>query len=248
MLGHLSFRVNDLDRANRQPLGRLATASRSPEPAMSQEPLVPTHLPSMEMISGWPRFTPERPLRILVSGCLAGLGVGADGSSYGTHPHIAALIRLPNVKATPFCPEHFSFGTPRSVCDIHGGSGHDVLAGRARVLTPKGEDWTDGMVAAAHEMLRIARESHADLAILMDMSAACGSQVIHNGPRPDAPYQAAQGVCAALLVQAGIAVVSQRDFKTLDRIRCKLDPGRKPTPALRDHHETEWYRGCFPAA
>jgi uncharacterized protein YbbK (DUF523 family) len=215
---------------------------------MSQQPAFPAHLPSADRIAGWPQFSPDRPLRILVSGCLAGLAVGADGSTYGIHPHIAELMRLPNVQATPFCPENFSFGTPRVVCDIHGGSGHDVLAGRARVLTPKGEDWTDGMVAAAHEMLRIARESHADLAILMDMSAACGSQVIHNGPRPGAPYQAAQGVCAALLAQEGVPVVSQRDFSTLDRIRCKLDPERKPTPNLRDHHETEWYRSYFPTS
>jgi hypothetical protein len=62
---------------------------------------------------------------------------------------------------------------------------------------------------------------------------------------PGSPYQAAQGVCTALLVQEGIPVVSQRDFKTLDRIRCKLEPGRKPTLALRDHHEIEWYRGYF---
>jgi uncharacterized protein YbbK (DUF523 family) len=184
---------------------------------------------------------------MLVSGCLAGFAVGADGSTYGAHPHIAELMRLPNVKATPFCPENFSFGTPRAVCDIHGGNGHDVLAGRARVLTPRGEDWTDGMICTAHEMLRIARESRTDLAVLMDMSAACGSQVIYNGARRDAPNQAAQGVCAALLAQEGIPVVSQRDFKTLDRIRCKLDPERNATPALRNHHETEWYRSYFPA-
>lgn len=79
-----------------------------------------------------------RPLRILVSGCLAGLAVGADGSSYGSHPHIAELIALPNVKAIPFCPENFSSGTPRATCDIQGGDGYDLLAGRARVLTLKG--------------------------------------------------------------------------------------------------------------
>jgi uncharacterized protein YbbK (DUF523 family) len=215
---------------------------------MTQKLLVPAHLPSAEMISGWPRFTPDRPLRVLVSGCLAGLAVGADGSTYGAHPHIAVLMRLPNVKATPFCPKNFSFGTPRAVCDIHGGNGHDVLAGRARVLTPQGKDWTAGMIAAAHEMLRIARQNLVDLAVLMDMSAACGSQVIYSGARRSAPYQAAQGVCAALLVREGIPVVSQRDFETLDRIRCKLEPGRKPTPDLRDHHETEWYRSYFPAS
>jgi uncharacterized protein YbbK (DUF523 family) len=215
---------------------------------MAHESLSPAHLPSADTIARWPQFTPDRPLRILVSGCLAGLAVGADGSSYGAHPHIAEIMRLPNVKATPFCPENFSFGTPRAVCDIHGGDGHDVLAGRARVLTPRGDDWTDGMIAAAHEMLRIARQNLVDLAVLMDMSAACGSQVIYGGTRRGAPYRAAQGVCAALLVQENIPVVSQRDFKTLDQIRCKLDPEWKPTPAVHDHHETEWYRGYFRAS
>jgi uncharacterized protein YbbK (DUF523 family) len=205
----------------------------------------PAYLPSEEMIAGWPEFTPDQPLRVLVSGCLAGLAAGADGTTYGAHPHIAELVSLPNVKAMPFCPENFSFGTLRAVCDIHGGDGNDVLAGRARVLTPQGEDWTDGMIAAAHEMLRIAQNNRSDLAVLMDMSAACGSQVIHNGTRPNAPYQAAQGVCTALLVQEGIPVVCQRDFKTLDRIRCRLEPGRKPTFDLRDHHQIEWYRSYF---
>jgi uncharacterized protein YbbK (DUF523 family) len=209
----------------------------------------PSHLPSPDIIASWPDFTVARPLRILVSGCLAGLGVGADGSSYGSHPHIAELIGLPNVKAFPFCPEDFSFGTPRATCDIHDGHGHDVLAGRARVLTPEGDDWTEGMIAAAHEMLRVARQNDADLAVLMDISAACGSQVIYKGTRSKSRvYQASQGVCAALLIQAGIPVISQRDFKTLHAIRRKLDPQLPPGDDLRDHHEGDWYRDNFVSA
>jgi uncharacterized protein YbbK (DUF523 family) len=57
--------------------------------------------------------------------------VGYDGSSYGSHPHIGRLLERRNVRAVSFCPENFSFGTPRALCDIHGGDGHDVLAGRA---------------------------------------------------------------------------------------------------------------------
>jgi hypothetical protein len=81
---------------------------------MEQTFLFPAHLPSADMIASWPEFTPDRPLQMLVSGCLAGVAVGADGSTYGAHPHIAELMCLPNVKATPFCPEDFSFGTPRA--------------------------------------------------------------------------------------------------------------------------------------
>ena len=197
--------------------------------------------PAPEAIEAWPDFTTDQPLRILVSGCLAGNPVGYDGSTYGTYAHIARLMSAPNVQVTPFCPENFSFGTPRALCDIHGGDGFDVLAGHARVLTEEGEDWTDGMVIAAREMLRIARESDVRFAILMDISAACGSQVIYAGARPEAPYRVGQGVCAALLSEAGIPVVSQRDLKTLkhifEKIGCEFDFGRSP----KDHHETDWY-------
>ena len=80
--------------------------------SMTREPSPPAHLPSAAVISGWPLFTAVRLLRILVSGCLAGLAVGADGSSYGSHPYIAELMGLSNVKATAFCPEHFPSAPP----------------------------------------------------------------------------------------------------------------------------------------
>ena len=206
-----------------------------------------SHLPTPSLIASWPDFTPKRPLSILVSGCLAEMPVGYDGSTYGEHPHIKSLMALPNVKATVFCPENFSFGTPRALCDIHGGDGYDVLAGKARVLTVDGQDWTDGMIAAAREMLRIAQENDVRLAVLMDISGACGSQVIYGGTRPNAPYIASQGVCAALLLQNDITVVSQRDFKTLHHIWRKLDPSIPDRDDLLDHHEIEWYRDYFGA-
>jgi len=90
------------------------------------------------------------------------------------------------------------------------------LAERARVLIPSGEDWTVGMVAAAREMLSVARAENVRLAVLMDISAA--SRVIYAGKRRAAPYRIGRGVAAALLAEAGIPIVSQRDWKTLDRI------------------------------
>jgi uncharacterized protein YbbK (DUF523 family) len=171
--------------------------------------------------------------------------VGYDGSSYGDHPHIRRLAARPDVQAVAFCPEHAAFGTPRALCDIHGGDGHDVLAGRARVLSDAGEDWTDRMVAAAREMAGRAGALRADLAVLMDISAACGSQVIYRGARREGVYQASRGVAAAALVEAGVPVMSQRDFATLERVLCKLDPARSPRTDRFDHHEGDWYRGYF---
>ena len=157
------------------------------------------------------------------------------------------LMNLENVKPVYFCPEETEFGTPRELCNIHGGNGFDVLAGRARVLTETGVDWTAGMVAGAGKMLAFALKHQADLAILMDTSAACGSQVIYDGNRTgsEVKYQQGPGVCAALLMQNNIPVMSQRDLKTLDLLFQKLDPAYVPDPEAKDHHETDWYRGYF---
>jgi uncharacterized protein YbbK (DUF523 family) len=205
--------------------------------------------PSPEELRALPPATPERPLRILLSGCLSGRTCGYDGSSYGEWPLRERLTRAPNVKLVTFCPEEFSFGTPRPLCNIHGGDGDDVLDGRARVLTESGEDWTEGLVRAAHRMLELAKENEVQLAVLMDMSAACGSQVISDGHRTaaDRKYRAGAGVCTALLRRHGIHVISQRDFKSLGALFQRLEPSYQPDAQALDHHETPWYREYFAA-
>lgn len=202
-------------------------------------------LPTEEQIASWPRFTAAEPMRVLVSGCVAGLACGVDGTSYGEYPEARRLLAQPNVRAVPFCPEESEFGTPREMCNIHGGTGFDVLDGRARVLTESGIDWTEGMIRAAQRMLAVAREAQVHLALLLDISAACGSQVIYDGPRHLRHYRIGAGVCAALLLRNGFTVVSQRDYRTLGRILRHLDPAYEPDPAAVDHHETEWYRSYF---
>jgi uncharacterized protein YbbK (DUF523 family) len=206
----------------------------------------PSHLPSELEIAGWPTFTEERPLPLLVSGCLTGQRCGVDGSSYGApYLHTSRLLQLPNVHVVAFCPENFAFGTPRATPDIHGGTGFDVLDGTARVISDTGQDWTVQMLAAADAMLRVAQENNVRLALLMDISAACGSQVIYDGPRLAGRHQAGQGVCAALLIRNGIKVLSQRDHRTLDAVLSKLDSDYQGHPTARDHHETLWYLETF---
>jgi uncharacterized protein YbbK (DUF523 family) len=200
-----------------------------------------------EAINNLPDFTPENLARILVSACLMGKLVGVDGTSNGEYPWIPKLLSLPNVKPVLFCPEDFAFGTPRGLPDIHGGNGYDVLDGKAKVLNDKGDDWTNGMVEAARRMLKIAQEKKVHIAILMDMSAACGSQVISDGCRltENRKYQKGPGVAAALLMRSGISVISQRDFRTLEYLHRKLDKNHTIDEAARDHHETDWYRTYF---
>lgn len=160
---------------------------------------------------------------------------------------MAGFFAHERVEAPAFCPEDAGLGTPRGWPDIHGGDGMDVLEGRARVLDPEGHDLTEGMIAGGEAMVRFARSHAVDFAILLDMSGACATQVISDGSRfvEKRAYRRGVGVAAACLVRAGVPVVSQRDFRTLDRLQARLDPGHVTDPEARAHHETEWYRGFF---
>lgn len=194
--------------------------------------------------------TAADPLRVLVSGCLLGQPCAIDGTDFGMGAALGDLLSLPALRAIPFCPEHHGLGTPRGMPDIHGGDGNDVLDGRARVLDEHGNDLTAGMLAGAEAMLAMAQRQRAELAILTDMSAACGSQVISDGGRlvADRRYRAGIGVATALLLRHGVPIVSQRDHRTLGRLRALLQPGCAVDPDARDHHETAWYRAAFGSA
>lgn len=183
----------------------------------------------------------------MLSACLVGTLCGADGSSYGQYPHMVALSQIPTVKVTTFCPEDYSFGTPREIPDIEGGNGHDVLDGKAKVITQTGKDVSEGMVKAAQKMLDLAQTHAIELAILMDISAACGSQVLYKGHRlhQNPTYQAEMGVCAALLQRNGFEIISQRDYRSLEILLSKVKPKHTIDPSALDHHETAWYKSYF---
>ncbi len=191
--------------------------------------------------------TKEDPIRILVSACLTGVMCGVDGTNYGDYPSVLKLLRYENVELIRFCPEDFSFGTPREMCDIHGGHGLDVLNGKAKVLTESGVDWTEGMIRASEKMLEIAQKEKVELAVMMDISAACGSQVIYDGNRlvEDKKYQIGMGVCGAQLTRAGFKVISQRDFAALEILYSRIDPIHEINSDAKDHNESDWYLGYF---
>jgi len=133
-----------------------------------------------EQLNGLKTPTKENPLRILFSACLLGTLCGADGSSYGHYPHIIQISKNPRIHITSFCPENFVLGTPREIPDIQDGNGAEVLEGKAKVITESGKDVTGEMIKAAEKMLQVAIDAKIELAIMMDVSAACGSQVIHD--------------------------------------------------------------------
>ena len=191
--------------------------------------------------------TKDKPLRILASACLTGITCGYDGTAYGHYPNVLKLLNYENVRLVRFCPEDYAFGTPREMCDIHGGTGFDVLDGKARVLTEKGKDWTQGMIQASLKMLELARREAVELAVMMDISAACGSQVIYAGNRfaKQKAYQIGAGVCAAQLMRHGFKVISQRDYASLEILYAIIDFDHVIAGDAIDQHETAWYEGYF---
>ena len=189
----------------------------------------------------------EKPLRVLFSACMTGVVCAWDDSAYTEFASVRQLLSYSNLKAITFCPEHFSYGTPRALCDIHGGTGIDVLEGRARILTEEGEDWTEGIIKASEKMLELAVREKVELAVLLDISASCASQVIYGGARRKSgtPYLSGAGVCAAQLIRNGIPVISQRDFASLQVVYSSLDPAFQADENALDHHQTDWYRQYF---
>lgn len=188
--------------------------------------------------------TRDDPWRVLLSGCLASWSCGVNGTDYGLGAGLAGLFPSVEhlVRYVPFCPEQHTLGTPRTTPDLHGGDGVDVLRGRARVRDEHGADLTDAMIEGARAMVELARTERVELAILTDASGACGSQVVSLDCRFDVPrkHQRGVGVATAALLDAGVLVVSQRDFHTLARLRARLDPSFVVDPALRDHHQHPW--------
>lgn len=92
----------------------------------------------------------------------------------------------------PFCPEQLGgLSTPREAADLQGGDGHDVLSGKASVVTKSGMDVTQHFINGAHQTALLARLQQIDGAYLKARSPSCS-------------VSAPMGVTAALLSQLGI--------------------------------------------
>lgn len=204
-------------------------------------------MPDKEYIKSLRVPTKDDPLRILVSACLIGIKCGVDGDNYGDYPSVLKLLAFENVKLISFCPEDFSFGTPREMCDIHGGTGIDVLNGKAKVLTESGVDWTEGMIRASEKMLEVAKAQNIELALMMDISAACGNHVIYDGNRyaDNKKYQIGMGVCGAQLHRAGFKLISWREYESLEILYSRIDPGHRIDRNAKDFDQHEWYVDYF---
>ncbi|MGI8908710.1 MAG: DUF523 domain-containing protein [Candidatus Sumerlaeaceae bacterium] len=112
----------------------------------------------------------------------------------------------------PVCPEQLGgLPTPRPPAEIIGGSGEDVLDGRARVLTQQGVDVTENYLRGAREVLRLAQMIRAEQVILKERSPSCASREIYDGTF-SGTLRGGCGVTTALLRRNGFEVVSDVEY------------------------------------
>ncbi len=152
--------------------------------------------------------------RILISACLLGRPIRYDGTGKRLDdPRIEQWHAEGRLVAV--CPELMGeLPVPRPAAEIVGGSGSDVLAGRARVLAATGKDVTAAFLAGAAATLDLARSTGCGHALLIDRSPSCGSLTIYDGSFSGRQIPGA-GVVAALLAAHGISVFADHEIDRL---------------------------------
>ena len=112
--------------------------------------------------------------------------------------------------------------TPRSAAEIVGGDGHDVLAGKARVVNRDGIDVSQQFIRGAQAVGELARFGGVKVAILQERSPSCGTTQIYDGTF-SGQLRSGQGVTGARLALLGLVV---RPQESINR------PGTAAVPGL----------------
>ncbi len=153
-----------------------------------------------------------KPRVVLVSACLLGLRTAYDDRVKAIPPALAEAIAAGHVVPVPYCPEQGGgLATPRLPAEIRGGSGEDVLAGRAIVHRIDGADVTAEFVRGAEDAAALARLVGAGGAILKERSPSCGVSAIHDGTH-SGTLRPGRGVAAAALAALGIPLYTEETF------------------------------------
>jgi uncharacterized protein YbbK (DUF523 family) len=137
---------------------------------------------------------------ILVSGCLAGIKCRYNG---GSKPESAIVALYKAGEAIAVCPEELGgLSIPRPSAQFQGGTGEDVLDGKAKLIRADGADVTEQFIAGAKAVLQIMKDLSLKEAILKSRSPSCGIGAVHR----EGKLVEGNGVCAALLLREGIKV------------------------------------------
>jgi len=144
---------------------------------------------------------------VLVSMCLLGINCRYNQTSK-RNPKVIEAIKGKVV--VPICPEALSgLPCPRAPAEIDRGDGFSVLAGKAKVLSKDGKDWTKQFIFGAREALRLARLLEVKSAILKDRSPSCGVNYVYNQGK----LVKGVGIFTALLIKEKVVILCEKDFE-----------------------------------
>lgn len=159
--------------------------------------------------------------KILVSRCLLGHRVRYDGGAHG--PFDLLGVWQSEGRIVPLCPEVAGgLSTPRPPAEIPGGQGGAVLDGRLPVVTVGGEDVTAAFVAGAEAALELIARHGIRLAVLKARSPSCGNLENYDGSFSGTRV-AGEGVTAAALKRAGVAVFNETELVAAQRLLAALE-------------------------
>jgi uncharacterized protein YbbK (DUF523 family) len=141
----------------------------------------------------------QRPA-VLVSACLLGVACNHRGEG-NSSPIVEALAR--RARLIPVCPEVAGgLPTPRPAAEV-------ALDGSVR--TAAGDQVTDAYRQGAAHAVAVAQAAGVVGAVLKARSPSCGCHEVYDGSHQRVLRQG-QGVAAAALSAAGIAVCSEEDL------------------------------------
>ena len=145
---------------------------------------------------------------IIVSACLAGVACRHDGT--GRENELIQELAA-NRLAMPMCPEVLGGREiPRTPCEIQGGTGADVIAGRAKVTDKNGKDVTKEIMEGVNTVLKAVERMNVTAVILKSKSPTCGCGSIYDGSF-SGKLIAGDGVLAAALKQKGVKVYTEEN-------------------------------------
>jgi len=140
----------------------------------------------------------------MVSACILGIPCRFNGKSKPIGRDLNVI--LPKGKAILLCPELLAgLPTPRGPFEIVGGTGDDVLEGKAKVVDGNGTDVTQQFVQGAIITLKACLSAGVITAYLKEKSPSCAVSRLE---RLDGKPESGNGVTTALLQRWGIKTIS----------------------------------------
>lgn len=148
---------------------------------------------------------------ILISACLIGEKCKYNGE-HNLREEILNLYREGNCIA--ICPESKGgLPIPRPPSEIQGGTGKDVILGKAKVFNKEGKDVTEYFIKGAKYTLEVCKRMNIKKAILKARSPSCGVKYIYDGTF-SGTLKKGRGVTAEMLFQNGIEIISDEEFSS----------------------------------